>query len=137
MKNGGEGLHDLVTIENLRTALSKVFDQGKGMDEEWVEQIAEFVMDFFGYEERILDNRLTPKDRDVFYMLEGIGLLKTEMEEATIQKGKIWRIHYWILNTEKIQELVAEEPDIEKDENYLKEGSVYENLSDNVWNQHH
>ena len=107
------------------------------MDEEWVEQIAEFVMNFFGYEERILDNRLTPKDRDVFYMLEGIGLLKTEMEEATIQKGKIWRIHYWILNTERIQELVAEEPDIEKDEDYLKEGSVYENLSDNVWNQHH
>lgn len=106
------------------------------MDEEWVEQIAEFVMDFFGFEERILDNRLTPKDRDVFYMLEGMGLLKTEMEEATIQKGKIWRIHYWILNTEKIQELVSEEPDIEKDDEYLKEGSVYENLSDNLWNQH-
>ena len=126
-----------MTIENLRTALSKVFDQGKGMDEEWVEQIAAFVMDFFGYEERILDNRLTPKDRDVFYMLEGRGLLKTEMEEATIQKGKIWRIHYWILHTEKIQELVAEEPDIEKDDDYMKEGSVYEKLSDNIWNQHH
>ena len=27
--------------------------------------------------------------------------------------------------------------DIEKDDDYLKEGSVYENLSDNMWNQHH
>ena len=129
-------LHELVTIENLRMALSKLFDQGEGMDEGWIEQIAEFVMDFFGYEERILDNQLTPKDRDVFYMLEGMGLLKTEMEEATIQKGKIWRIHYWILNTEKIKELVLENPDVEQDDEYLKESSVYENLSDMIWNQH-
>ena len=129
-------LHELVTIENLRMALSKLFDQGEGMDEGWIEQIAEFVMDFFGYEERILDNQLTPKDRDVFYMLEGMGLLKTEMEEATIQKGKIWRIHYWILNTEKIKELVLENPEVEQDDEYLKESSVYENLSDMIWNQH-
>ena len=129
-------MHDLVTIENMRIALSKLFDRGEGMDEEWVEQIAEFVMDFFGYEERILDNRLTPKDRDVFYMLEGMGLLKTEMEEATIQKGKIWRIHYWILNTEKIKDLVVDTPEIEEDGDYMKEGSVYDNLSDIMWNQH-
>jgi len=129
-------LHELVTIENLRTALSKLFDQSVGADKEWVEQIAEFVMDFFGYEERILDNRLTPKDRDVFYMLEGLGLLKTEMEEATIQKGKIWRIHYWILNTEKIKDLVKDSPELEKDDEFMKEGSVYDNLSDMVWSQH-
>ncbi|MGA1819524.1 MAG: DUF6015 family protein [Thermoplasmatota archaeon] len=129
-------MHELVTIENLRTALSKLFDQVEGTDQEWVEQIAEFVMDFFGYEERILDNRLTPKDRDVFYMLEGLGLLKTEMEEATIQKGKIWRIHYWILNTEKIKELVKELPEMEQDDEFMKEGSVYDNLSDMVWSQH-
>lgn len=125
-----------MTIENLRTALSKLFDQSEGADKEWVEQIAEFVMDFFGYEERILDNRLTPKDRDVFYMLEGLGLLKTEMEEATIQKGKIWRIHYWILNTEKIKDLVKDSPELEKDDEFMKEGSVYDNLSDMVWSQH-
>ena len=129
-------MHEIVTIENLRTALSKLFDRGKGTDQEWVDQIAEFVMDFFGYEERILDNRLTPKDRDVFYMLEGLGLLKTEMEEATIQKGKIWRIHYWILNTEKIKELVKDTPEMEQDDEFLKEGSVYDSLSDMVWSQH-
>jgi hypothetical protein len=126
-------LKDLVTLENMRAALSRVFDRGQGTDEEWVEQIAQFVMDFFGYEDRILDNRLTPKDRDVFYMLEGLGLLKTEMEEATIQKGKIWRIHYWILNQDKIKELVDETPEIETDEEYMKEGSIYEKLSEESW----
>ena len=126
-------MKDLVTLENMRAALSRVFDTGQGTDEEWVEQIAQFVMDFFGYEDRILDNRLTPKDRDVFYMLEGLGLLKTEMEEATIQKGKIWRIHYWILNRDKIKELVNEAPEIETDEEYMKEGSIYEKLSEESW----
>ncbi|MGA1847783.1 MAG: DUF6015 family protein [Thermoplasmatota archaeon] len=126
-------MKDLVTLENMRAALSRVFDTGQGTDEEWVEQIAQFVMDFFGYEDRILDNRLTPKDRDVFYMLEGLGLLKTEMEEATIQKGKIWRIHYWILNRDKIKELVDEAPEIETDEEYMKEGSIYEKLSEESW----
>jgi len=129
-------LKDLVTLENMRTALSRVLDRGQGADDEWVEQIAQFVMDFFGYEERILDNRLTPRDRDVFYMLEGMDLLKTEMEEATIQKGKIWRIHYWILNRDRIKELVKEVPEMERDDNYMKEGNIYEKLSEESWNHH-
>ncbi len=126
-------MKDLITIENMRLALTKVFESNGKSDDEWVEQIAEFIMDFFGYEERILDNRLTPNDRDVFYMLEGTGLLKTEMEEATIQKGKIWRIHYWILNKEKIMDLISNEPEIETDEDFFKEGTIYEKLSEDLW----
>ncbi|MBN1390001.1 MAG: hypothetical protein JXA22_05105 [Candidatus Thermoplasmatota archaeon] len=125
-----------MTIENLRIALSRLLEGEEGTDREWIDRIAEFVMDFFGYEDRILDNTLTPRDRDVFYMLEGMGLLKTEMEEATIQKGKIWRIHYWILNTEKIRSLVQDSVDLETDEENKEESLVYENLSENIWKQH-
>lgn len=129
-------MRDLVTIENLKTALSKVLGNRGGVDADWIDQVAQFIMDFFGYEDRILDNRLTPKDRDVFYMLEGLDLLKTEMEEATIQKGKIWRIHYWILNREKIKTLVEENKDNNVDEDFLKEGTVYDNISDSMWEMH-
>ena len=128
-------MKDLVTIENLRTAILRSLDTATAQDKEWIDQIALFVMDFFGYEERILDNRLTPRDRDIFYMLEGMGLLKTEMEEATIQKGKVWRIHYWILNREKIASLVETPENVEEPETY-SEGKVYENLSENQWDMH-
>lgn len=129
-------MKDLVTIENLRTAIERSLEAASAQDEEWIDQIAQFVMDFFGYEERILDNRLTPRDRDIFYMLEGLGLLKTEMEEATIQKGKVWRIHYWILNRDKIEFIVHTPEEAENNEKNSSEGVVYENLSESEWEMH-
>jgi hypothetical protein len=130
------GLKELVTIENLKTALQRSLENAGDQDEEWIDQIAQFVMDFFGFEERILDNRLTPRDRDIFYMLEGMGLLKTEMEEATIQKGKVWRIHYWILNREKISSLVKLPECEECQDDPMSEGRVYEHLSESQWERH-
>jgi uridine phosphorylase len=134
--SGGDRLKDLVTIDELRPAIQRSLDTASAQDKDCIDQIALFVMDFFGYEERILDNRLTPRDRDIFYMLEGMGLLKTEMEEATIQKGKVWRIHYWILNTEKIANLVKIPEAVEEPENSQSEGKVYENLSESQWDMH-
>jgi len=125
----------LVTLENLKIAISRSLTNVCDKDQEWIDQIAQFVMDFFGYEERILDNRLTPRDRDIFYMLEGMDLLRTEMEEATIQKGKIWRIHYWILNKDKILEVLANEEPPCDDENAPIEGKVYDNLPENGWSR--
>ena len=95
-------MRDVTTVEALKCALQQVFKGSEDYGNDWMENIARFIMDFFGYEDRILDNRLTPRDRDIFYMLEGVGILRTEMEEAAIQKGKIWRIHYWVLNKERI-----------------------------------
>lgn len=127
-------MKDVITIENLRTAIRMSLDASVPKDEEWIGQIASFIMDFFGFEERILDNRLTPRDRDIFYMLEGMGLLKTEMEEATIQKGKVWRIHYWILNKERIESLLNIKPTEGQDaSDIISEGKVYENLSEKAW----
>ncbi|MFW3146745.1 MAG: DUF6015 family protein [Thermoplasmatota archaeon] len=130
-------MRDLVTVENLKTALEVLFEkEGAVTDKGWIDQIAQFIMDFFGYEERILDNRLTPKDRDVFYMLEGMGLLKTEMEEATIQKGKVWRIHYWILNRERIEELVKIPAKEEEEEADSEDETIYDSISDSMWDMH-
>ena len=46
-------------------------------------------------------------DRDVFYMIEEAGLLSTRQEEIHIKKGKLWRIHYWVLRTARIKELAG------------------------------
>ena len=117
----------------LKQALKKLFGKEGRADDEWINQMSYFIMDFFGYEDRILDNQLTPKDRDIFYMLEGVDLLKTEMEEATLQKGKIWRIHYWVLNRNKIEELIEDEEEEEEDMSGGNERTIYDNLSDGFW----
>jgi hypothetical protein len=101
-----------VTIELFRGALKKTM--GKKMDEAEIDRIAEFVMGLFGFDMSVIDNMLSTSDRDVFYMLEEARLLRTTRDEVTIAKGKIWRIHYWILNEEKIIELNEPDPPVVK-----------------------
>lgn len=93
----------IVTIEDMKVAISKTL--GTEMTEEEVSQLATHVMSFFGFREVIIDNKLTARDRDMFYQLENEGLLKTDNEEATLKKGKRWRIHYWVLNRDYIIKL--------------------------------
>ena len=69
----------------------------EGMEEKEARAMAQHVLNFFGYSERIIDNVLEPEDRDAFYILEDSGLLTTEREETTLYDGREWRIHYWLL----------------------------------------
>ena len=75
------------------------------MTEEDVVTLADYLISFFGFDSEVIDNRLDMDDRDVFYMLEEGGLLGTRQEEIHIKKGKLWRIHYWILRTNRIKQL--------------------------------
>ena len=59
--------------------------------------IARMVLGYFGLEDAVLDNKLSSNDRDRFYQLEEEGLLTSEEEDATVSRGKTWRIHYWLL----------------------------------------
>jgi hypothetical protein len=126
-------MKDPLTLEELRSALGSAFSRDHEANDEWIKQMAEFILDFFGFEEYVLDNALTPRDRDIFYILENVGLLKTVMEETTIQKGKTWRIHYWILNREKIRSLYSQ-PGVEEGvQQENGDGTIYNGLSDKVW----
>ncbi|EQD71789.1 hypothetical protein B1B_04261, partial [mine drainage metagenome] len=53
-----------------------------GMQSEDARTIANHVLNFFGFNERIIDNVLEPDDRDTFYMLEDNGILETERDET-------------------------------------------------------
>jgi len=107
--------------------------KSKNISEDKARETAERVMSFFGFEDAIIDNILASRDRDIFYMLESVGILKTLKEEVTVKRGHIWRIHYWLLNKEKIFEW-AEGEKKEKKEATLQE--VYESINDEVWHKH-
>ncbi|MHB1493348.1 MAG: DUF6015 family protein [Thermoplasmataceae archaeon] len=95
-------------------------------------EAAEHLINFFGYNDRVIDNMLEPEDRDAFYTMEDIGVLQTEREETTLFDGREWRIHYWILNVKRIIEL----SNMKIDERELiadTEFSIYQEIPDEYW----
>ncbi len=65
---------------------------------------ARMVLGYFGLDDSVLDNKLSSEDRDRFYQLEEEGLLSSEEEDATVSRGKTWRIHYWLLKKARIRD---------------------------------
>jgi hypothetical protein len=122
-----------LTVDDLTRAIkNSIRNERRGMPEEEARQMAQHVMNFFGYSERIIDNILEPEDRDAFYMLEDSGLLTTEREETTLYDGREWRIHYWLFKKERILELV-EASKVHEEANDEEASSVYEEIPEDVW----
>jgi len=116
----------IVTQTEVRAALKATV--GGSMSESQLDAMAEYVLSFFGYETEVIDNRLDVDDRDVFYMLEEAGLVTTRQEEVFIRKGKLWRIHYWVLRTLKIKQ-IAHNGKLET----VREAFVYDDVPQEVW----
>ena len=91
--------------------------------------LADYLISFFGFDSEVIDNLLDMDDRDVFYMLEEAGILTTRQEEVHIRKGKLWRIHYWVLRTDRIKELAAGSRNKSEDGVF----GVYEGLPEEAW----
>jgi len=94
-----------LTVDDLTRAIKNGIDR-EGLPDEEARKMAQHVMNFFGYSERIIDNILEPEDRDAFYQLEDTGILTTEREETTLYDGREWRIHYWLFRKERIFQLI-------------------------------
>ncbi len=120
-----------LTVDDLTKAIRNSIDR-TGMPEDEARQMAQHVMNFFGYSERIIDNILEPEDRDAFYMLEDSGLLTTEREETTLYDGREWRIHYWLFRKEQIldhvKKALAKRKEMRDDTT-----SVYDDIPDDIW----
>ena len=123
-------MESVLTLENLTIAIRNGIDR-EGMPEEQAKEMAQHILNFFGYSERMIDNVLEPEDRDAFYMLEDTGILTTEREETTLYDGREWRIHYWLYRKERILELVCGYD--MKGEDADSDVSIYEELEDGVW----
>ena len=131
-KSDGETVGSTLTVEHLTKAIKNSIDKS-GMPEEEARAMAQHVMNFFGYSERIIDNVLEPEDRDAFYMLEDAGILMTEREETTLYDGREWRIHYWMFRKERIHELISGRKGIDMGPGGAD--NVYDEIPDDLWNR--
>lgn len=91
--------------------------------------VARMVLGYFGLDDTVLDNKLSSEDRDRFYQLEEEGLLTSEEEDATVSRGKTWRIHYWLLKKARIRD-VGQSGDVPRGSD---EGSVYRTIDEADW----
>ncbi|EQD56266.1 hypothetical protein B2A_05343, partial [mine drainage metagenome] len=79
----------------------------KGMPQGDIEELSDFILSFFGYEDYVLDNVLSSAERDVFYNLEEYDFLEPYREEVTIVKGKVWRVNQWKFKRDKIAKVIS------------------------------
>ena len=73
----------IITVQDVEKALLNTMGK-KGMSKEECKKLAEYVMNFFGFDDTVSDNLLKARDRDVFYMLQDVGLLKTFQDQEKI-----------------------------------------------------
>jgi polyhydroxyalkanoate synthesis regulator phasin len=129
-KSDSEPAGSTLTVEHLTKAIKNSIDK-QGMPDEEARAMAQHVMNFFGYSERIIDNVLEPEDRDAFYMLEDAGILVTEREETTLYDGREWRIHYWMFRKDRIQELISGRSGAISGDG--ESASVYDEIPEDIW----
>lgn len=123
---------EIVTLEDLQMAISNRI----GISEEDAARDANFVMDIFGFDDRVIDNVLEPEDRQLFYILEEEGMLTTEREETTLYDGREWRTHYWLFKKDAIKNMSEQEREMRR----LKRATptdedVYNQLPAELWSQ--
>lgn len=127
----------IITLDDLSKAIANRV--GVGLEE--ARRDAGFVLDIFGYDDRVIDNVLDPEDRQLFYILEEEGMLVTEREETTLYDGREWRTHYWQLKKNTILRFAKHENKTYRTTFYdgkqpiseLLDDNVYDNLTEDLW----
>ncbi len=120
----------VIKLEDLVIAFRKTLGE-KGYSEDDIQEIADFIISLYGFDYAIVDNRLTPQNRDIFYKLEEERLVYTRQEEVTIKKGKVWRLHYWFLNRPYILKLSRGK----EEEEEIDEYAIYGEMDEDVWSR--
>jgi hypothetical protein len=125
-----EARNRILTLEDLAMAISNRI----GIPEEDAVRDANFVMDIFGFDDRVIDNVLEPEDRQLFYILEEEGMLTTEREETTLYDGREWRTHYWLFKKQQVFVMSEEEREIRRRRKARpSESDVYHQMADDLW----
>ncbi len=124
----------IITLDDL----SKAIANRVGIDLEEARRDAGFVMDIFGFDDRVIDNVLDPEDRQLFYILEEEGMLTTEREETTLYDGREWRTHYWKLRKDVIVRYSQEAKKVQslpfdRQPVNVSDEDIYNNLDEIQW----
>jgi len=94
-----------ITEAELTRAIERTLVANGRMSPAEARPVSRMVLGYFGADDAVLDNKLSSEDRDRFYQLEEEGLLTSEEEDATVSRGKTWRIHYWLLKKARIRDV--------------------------------
>jgi uncharacterized protein DUF6015 len=130
----------IITLDDLSRAIANRI----GINIEEARRDAGFVLDIFGFDDRVIDNVLDPEDRQLFYILEEEGMLATEREETTLYDGREWRTHYWQIRKETILKFAADATTSPRSMMYgdqravsiindMTEDSIYGQLEEDYW----
>jgi hypothetical protein len=118
-------MFECVTHEMLEQAVLNKLE----VTDEIAHDIASRVLNYFGYEDEVIDNRLNQDDRRLFYFLQDVHLISTFWEEELLPTtGRMWRVFYWRLNKDQIEK--AGEPVAIHD---VEAPGLYENLPEDIW----
>jgi len=126
---------NIITLD----VLSKAIANRTGIDIDEARKNAGFVLDIFGYNDRVIDNILDYEDRQLFYILEEEGMLTTDHEDTILYDGREWRTHYWILKKNTIlkyakdknsslRNLISDKPVWD-----ISGLGIYDSLTDDAW----
>jgi len=115
--------------EELARAIERTLVRRGTLPTEEAPRVARMVLGYFGLHDSVLDNKLSSDDRDQFYRLEEEGLISSEEEDATVSRGKTWRIHYWILKKTRIREMALDPVAAPS----AGEEQVYKEMADHEW----
>ena len=97
-KYPGSTQPEVITINEL----SKAIINRLGVDRKEAKRIAGFILDLFGFEDRVIDNVLDLEGRQLFYILEEEGMLVSGREETILYNGREWLTHYWQIQRKTI-----------------------------------
>ena len=114
-------------------SLSSAIEERLGIHSSEARKYASTILDLFGFEDRIIVNTLTHKERRLFYRLEALGLLSTQRERITLHDGRQWRIHYWVLARKKILRYAARPWLSSQSTSSPSPETVYSYLSNDTW----
>jgi len=125
----------IITLDILSKAIANKV--GIGIDE--ARRNAGFVLDIFGFADRVIDNVLNNEDRQLFYLLEEEGMLTTDQEDTILYDGREWRTHYWVLKKKTIiryaknkkgclSSIISDKPIWD-----ISDRSIYDSLKEESW----
>ncbi|MBI0584084.1 MAG: hypothetical protein ISF22_07640 [Methanomassiliicoccus sp.] len=119
-------IRPIVTYETLARAIKNRME----VSEDVADDISFRVLNYFGFDDEIIDNVLDQDDRRMFYFLQDVQILTTHWEEAILPTGRTWRVFYWGLNVEKIMKYAAPP----QEEETIELG-IYDSLPQTVWSR--
>ena len=118
----------VVTLEDLSDAMQYRL----GMEPFEADLNAELLLDIFGFNDFVVDNVLDPEYRQIFYLLQEEGFLRTNWESTILHDNREWRTHTWYLAKDRI--LATAEAFRQTDEEEEEDpADVYADVPDDIW----